>query len=454
MKRAAAALSLSAVLCAAVVSAEVKFDAGADLRVRQEFFDNVPGLPGGGLLSTAPYGDYVNRMRFRPRVWGEVKFGEQLRVYTRFTDEFRWCVTPKDRKSTFPEEVFLDNLFIEGKGFFDGFLDFTVGRQDIYRLYGLDHIFQDGSPSDGSRSVYSDMARFTLNFEDESKLDFFGLYHHDDNHLRWGTSRSAHRQITGLGGGAEPEMDEWGFGTVWSSEFDESLPYQLFAMHKNTAAYMRGDSKRPSTRRELLGAKISPQLTDEWSLQFEAMGQVGENGDGDTLYGWSSYAGVNWKSDTESSIKPFGSFALHFMSGSKDTAENDGGHGAWDPMWGRAVCYSEIFLYGTHYGTCWWSNLMYARSEAGLSFGRHHDLTFSTGPMFAAENDHLGGGDGSFKGFLHTAHYNFPLMLADKDKGERFEIFGHLHMELFNPGDYFESDRPAWFIRWQVQLKF
>jgi hypothetical protein len=334
-------------------------------------------------------------------------------------------------------------------------LDFTLGRQDIVNLYGLDHIFQDGTPGDGSRSVYSDMARFTLNFDEGSKLDLFALYDHDDNHLRWGSSRSDHRSLTGMGGADDlSERDEWGAGAVWSSEFDENLPYQVFALHKNTASYRRGEVKRPSTRRELAGVKLSPQLSEEWSLEFDAMGQIGENGSGETLYGWSGYAGIDWKSAAESQIKPFGSLGLIFMSGSKDTAETDGGHGAWDPMWARAVRYCEMFSYGPMYATCWWSNLMYARLEAGLDLGRKHNLTFSTGPMFAFENDGLGGGDGSFKGCLHSLRYNFPLMLADKAKGERLEIFGHIHAELFNPGDYFDTSRPAWFARWQVEFKF
>jgi hypothetical protein len=460
MKRAALA---AAALAAAAASADVEFDAGADLRVRQEFYDNAPCLPGDGRpghfgLQSRPgvkASDYANRMRFRPRVWGQLKFGECLRVYTRLTDEFRWNVQPNTRSSVFPDEIFLDNLYVEAKGLADGFLDFTVGRQDINSLYGLDHIFQDGTPCDGSRSLYSDMARFALNFTEESKLDVFGLYDHDDNHLRWGSGRSDHRSLTGLGASdAESERDEWGAGAVWSSDLGEELLYQLFAMHKNTAAYMRGGVKRPSTRRELVGAKISPRLTEEWTLQFEGMGQVGENGAGKTLYGWFAYAGVDWKSASESEIKPFGSLGLRFMSGSEDTAETEGGSGAWDPMWSRAVCYSELFSFGPHYGTCWWSNLYYARWLMGVEFGRKHDVSLTTGPMFAAENDGLGGGDGNFKGILSTLRYNFPIMLADASKGERLEIFGHIHAELFNPGDYFESDRPGWFLRWQVEFKF
>ena len=36
----------------------------------------------------------------------------------------------------------------------------------------------------------------------------------------------------------------------------------------------------------------------------------------------------------------------------------------------------------------------------------------------------------------------------------RFEIFGHLLAEFFNPGDYYDTQRPAWFVRWQIDVKF
>jgi hypothetical protein len=74
--------------------------------------------------------------------------------------------------------------------------------------------------------------------------------------------------------------------------------------------------------------------------------------------------------------------------------------------------------------------------------------------MFAAVDDGVGGGDGCFKGFISQAKYDFPIYLADKTKGERFEIVGHLLVEFFNPGDYYETDRPAYFCRWQIEVKF
>ena len=123
-------------------------------------------------------------------------------------------------------------------------------------------------------------------------------------------------------------------------------------------------------------------------------------------------------------------------------------------MWARGVSYAEMFLYGTHYGLGWWSNLHAVNLSAGLDFGRAHRLSASLTPMFAAARDGLGGGDGSFKGVIYQGKYEFPIRLADKAKGERFEILGHLYAEFFNPGDYFETGKPAFFFRWQVEFRF
>ena len=441
-----------------ILATALAFDAGADLRIRQELMDNIPGLPNGGVLMPQARGKFTNHMRFRPRVWGEMKGTTEnwgaWRLYTRLTDEFRWCPEPYKNTYTFPDEVILDNLFLEGKGLFDDFLDVVVGRQDIYGLYGLDHIFVDGTPGDGSRTVYADMIRTCLHVTETSKLDLFAIYDFDDSDIRWGTDRGKHRSLSGLAGNAEPEMDDWGFGAIWGSEITKALPYQIFAMQKNTDRFYRGDVKHPRTQRELIGAKLMPQLNEEWSLQLEGMGQVGANGCGDMLSGWSAYSGVNWKSATPSQFRPFGSLGYHFMSGDDDAAEEDGGHSAWDPMWARGVNDSELFLYGTHYGAAWWSNMHYVKLSAGLDLGKRHRVAANCGPLFAAAQDGMGGGDGLFKGFLSQARYDFPIWLADSEKGERFEVFGHLLAEFFNPGDYYETEKPAFFFRWQVEFRF
>ena len=424
-------------------------DFGANLRVRQEFMHNVPGLPGGGLLSRAPNGKTRNHMRFRPSVWGEAKAGDSLRLYTRLTDEFRANLRPKSHATSVPDEMIVDNLFLDGTGLFDGLVDFRVGRQDIYHLYGLDHVFGDGTPGDGSRTVFSDMVRATLHVDERSRIDVFALMNRDKNDLRWGTRRCRNRRLTALSPSYEPEMDDWGWGVVWSSSIGEALPYQVFAMEKRTASFHeRNGAKHPSTRREMAGAKVCPKLTDEWSLQFEGMSEIGENGRDESILAWSGYAGVNWRSSSDGA-KPFASLGLHYMSGDKDAARQDGGRRAWDPMWARSVNDSEMFLYGTHYGAAWWSNMYFAKLSGGVDIASHHRVSAFSGPMYSAADDGLGGGDGDFKGLLSGIRYDFPLYSR-----KRFEVFGHAYAEAFNPGDYFEGRRGAHFLRWQVDVKF
>lgn len=449
----------AALLLAAAVSiaanAEPGFDFGADFRIRQEIMYHVPGLPHGGRLLSARRGPYRNQMRFRPRVWGEFKASENWRLYLRLADEFRWNVRPRNHSSAFPDELVIDNLFIEAKDLFDGTLDIVAGRQDIYNLYGLDHVFVDGTPGDGSRTVFSDVIRAAVKFGEDERLDFFVLHDWDENPLRWGTRRSK-RSLSGLGGGAEFEMDDWGWGGIWSGKAADWLPYQVFAMQKITESYHdRVGAKHPYTRREMLGVKLMPQLTDELSLQLEAMGQVGKNGDGDSLSGWSTYAGLNWKRAVESGPRPFASVGFHTMSGDKNAADEDGGHHAWDPMWARGVNDSELMLYGTHYGAAWWSNMMYLKLAGGVDIAPKHRVVVSTGPMFATVKDGMGGGEGAFKGLLSQVRYDFPLWtFGCTADGRGLDMFGHVVAELMNPGDYFATDKPAWFLRWQVDFKF
>ena len=453
-----ASILILALPFALVAKGSFDFDAGADIRIRQEIIDRVPGLPGGGMTLTEKCAPYRDQLRFRPRVWGEA-FGEsdvgKIRLRIRFIDEFRHYFKASTDKYTWPDEVIIDNLFLEGKDLFDKTFDFTIGRQDIHNLYGLDHLFDDGTPDDYSRTFYSDMARGTYHLDDGSTLDFFGAYDTDDNQLRvWGIDDETRRAQTGFGGKAERGMDDWGFGAIWGSELAKGLPYQVFVLQQNRLSYERGGTVRPWTNRELVGTKVVPQLDENWSLQLETAGEVGCNGDGATLSGWYGYTGLNWKPASVSETKPFATIAYQFMSGDEDAADENGGDKAWDPMWGRGIKESIIFAYGTLYGAGYWSNMHYPKVEFGVEFGRLHQVTCHCGPIFAAVQDELGGGDGMFKGLLSQARYDFPLRLADKSKGQRFEMFGHLLAELFNPGDYYETGKPAYLLRWQVEVKF
>lgn len=440
------------------------FNAGADLRIRQEIMHNVPTLPGGGMIGRpgVPRNKTKNQMRFRPRVWAELTMGDNWRLYGRLNDEFRAGIVQPTHATTWPGEVIVDNLYLEGKGlmedatgWFDS-LDVWIGRQDLYRLYGLDHIFVDGTTGDGSRSTYADMVRLALHFDEVSRLDVFALLNKDREYMRLGTHRSYEgTQLTGFGGN-ETEMDDWGYGAIFSSAVD-IFDYQILGIQKNTASFHRRGVKHPRRQVNLLGAKLVPHWTKNFSTPLELYGQVGENGADESLRAWAAYAGFDWKkNDAQTGCwKPFANAGLLALSGDRDAADEDGGRGAWDPMWYRGVDDSEMMLYGTTYGVGWWSNMYNLKSTLGVEFSEGHSLQLMNGAMFAQEKDGLGGGDGMFKGFLTQVRYDFPLWSGESGSAlERFKVFGHVLLEWFNPGDYFETDKPAYFVRWQIDFKF
>jgi len=455
------------------VDSALKTSVGADFRIREEIMHNVPGLPGApGAVMPRAYKKNINHMRFRPRVWGSLEY-EEFTLYTRFTDEFREHliengVKRKRRAYNFPDEVVLDNLWFGGTGLFDGFLDFRIGRQDqfdgLHSVLGLDRIINDGSPYVGSRCCYADMIRFTLHTTDTSKLDAFALYDNGRNIFRYGNRASRGRPMNAIHPGDSPEMDEWGGGLVWNDElFEKRLPYQLFVVHKHAEDYhMASGARVPDKQITTVGAHIMPQLTENIGFDFEGAKQFGAKSNSKQAGGWMGYAAVDFHRHVTSpdKFRPYTRLSAYYLSGDKHRTEDGDNDTAWDPMWARAPMDSEMFQYGTLYGIGYWSNILYPKLTVGADFGKMHRVSIYSGPMFAAVQDHLGHADGSgdsmYKGWLSAARYDFPLHIAPKGATgfERFTIFGHLIAEVFNPGDYYDSSRPSYFIRWEIVFKF
>ena len=454
-------------------SSGLEADAGADLRVRQEIMHNVVGNPGdAGAMMPRAYKKNVNHIRFRPRVWGRLDY-ENFTLYGRLVDEFREHivkngVSRKYRAYNFPDEVALDSLYLEGRELFDGFFDFRIGRQDLFErghsVFGLDRTLFDGAPYVGSRSAYADMLKLTFHTSDTSKLDAFAIYDNGRNMYRYGSRHSRGRPMNAIHPADSPEMDEWGGGLVWhDSLFDKRLPYKLYMIHKHNEDYTAFNGRHVGDKQlTTFGVFLQPELTENISFELEGAHQFGTADSGRKQAGGTmGYAAVDFHKDRSSSgIKPYSRLSAYYLSGDKHRTGADDNDTAWDPLWGRWPQDSELFQYGTLYGLGYWSNLLYTKLELGLNIGPHHRVQAYSGPIFAAVQDHLGHADGSgdsmFKGVLSVLRYDFPIILAPKNAHglDRFEIYGHVMAELFNPGDYYDTSRPAYFFRWEIVVAF
>ena len=125
---------------------------GGDNRTRYEFMDNWPR----GNAVTTTYDEYL---RFRTRVWGELRPADELLLRVRLGNEFRsYRNSPANNsRNKFPDELYVDNLFAQWRE--DGW-GLKVGRQEY--LKGSYRILGDGTPGDGSRTIFFDAAMLTL----------------------------------------------------------------------------------------------------------------------------------------------------------------------------------------------------------------------------------------------------------------------------------------------------
>ena len=283
----------------------VSFDAGAKHRMRHETSHDVPGNPGGG--------PDVNRrvervkgshlMRFDTFVWARADAGP-FTLYSRLANSMREYFRTNgqrrdDRAWTSPDEIVLDNLYLEGCGLADGFLDFRFGRQDLSEngrsSFGLDRLLFDGTPADYSRTYYTDMARVTLHPAEDSALDIFSLYGTDSDPLSWGRQRTHGRSLNRLTSADEYGPDQWGGGAVWSAQaFGDALPYKVYAIHKRDSSYRRGAVHVPEKDVTTFGTLLLPRLTDDLSLELEGAGQAGRRKGWGEAGGWMGVAGFDW----------------------------------------------------------------------------------------------------------------------------------------------------------------
>ncbi|MBQ7189585.1 MAG: hypothetical protein IJR99_09250 [Kiritimatiellae bacterium] len=442
----------------------LRLDAGADLRVRQEMADNIPGHPGDPL---SPYptasGKNQNWIRYRPRVWGKAEYGD-FGVYVRLADEMREYIVKNhkrrdDRSYNFPDELIVDNLYFEGKGLFNDFLDFRIGRQDFLDggapAYGAGRTMMDGTPYDGSRTLFMDAARFILHMTDKTTLDAFAIYNNSRNELHWGRPTPDPRPMNAIDPRDEADMDEWGGGLYLKSrEISDQLPFELYWIYKHDSDYHLLGNYMPARYVNTFGVRFIPQFTEELSAELEGAAQRGEKSNGTQTGGYMGYAALKYRPEWEtvSPARLFFKADCYYLSGDKHRGKDDNDT-AWDPVWARWPQDSEMLVYGPLYGLGYWSNMVYPTLGTGADIAKHHKLNLYSGPMFAAVQDGLGGGDSNYEGWLSVARYDFPIWL-NKSEGGRGEIFGHIMAECFQPGDYYESDKTAYFFRWEVVLKF
>jgi len=432
---------------------ELQWDAGGDFRVRQEIMQNLPDKSKKGGMT-----DMSNYFRMRARAWGKVE-NEDFTLYGRLVDEFREYIRSSYRNyGKTPGEVIPDNLYLDLRNILWDRVDLRIGRQEL--MYGAGRIFMEGTPMDGSRSFYSDAVKAVIKIDEENTLDVFGLYNSPYS-FGWRDPDAYGPYDTLALNGIEPwsrDMAEWGTGLYYRNTMCKEIPFEVYYVYADKSNYELVNGTRMQGRwLNTVGARVMPQLTEEWSMEFEGAGQYGQRYGGAEVGGLMGYAGLTYAPKLDIKPKTYATLSTLYLSGDKDRGTgregDDEADRSWDPLWSRYTYFlSEMYAYEGFYGICYWSNMFYPNLEVGAKWPNKHAVFASVGPMMAAVQDGAGGGDGMFHGVFERFRYDFPLW--NNIFGTRTRLFGHATLEVLQPGDYTIADKTAYFARWEVSIAF
>ena len=419
------------------------FSFGGDVRVRFDTIDN--------FMTAGQTGPYETYSRFRTRVWGLAQINDELSTCLKLGNESRnfGNAPTKTRKNKFPDELFVDNLYVEWKNDTYGI---KAGRQDIMKEpYS---ILCDGTLGDGSRSFYFDAVTLTKRFGDKSALDLIGAWNHqrDDysvGHV-WQATNYAERDDEGRAYTKKDDGALIAYATV--REFP-SVPFDVYWIFKDETEYYAVTGDFPGRNFHTVGARLTPRLLDWLTYEMEAAYQVGELDALDTMKARDISAGLFYSgliAKAQNTLwKPSLKVAFLYLSGENDNHASTA-DGNTDTCWNQVYADTSWFsdVPDPMYGGYKWGNLLCPYAVVGVVPGKGHLLSLEGGPLYVADKN--GADDDRYRGFFGKCRYGFPLSPV-----AGVSLSGSVIGSVMSYDDYFGLDEStATAIRCELNARF
>ncbi|MBK1736012.1 hypothetical protein CKO15_12140 [Halorhodospira abdelmalekii] len=419
--------ALSGLIGVSVLGADVaaasEWEWGGDLRLRMVEVKEVPA----GSAASGPIEIDQLFTRTRTRAWVAYRPHEQLEFRARLMNEFRFYGQGRAAGNAEEQEplseVIPDLLYVDWTGLAGGRIDLRIGRQEL--IYGTGRILLNGTPLDGSRTLFYNAVKARLAFDPEHTIDFLALYNEDDDSLTLNSQPS----LTVI------EHDEAALGFYGRNLSNDEWPFEYYWIYKE-------EDRAESAEFHTVGARFFPEF-GRWAFNVELATQYGEHGTAD-LEGRMLDASATYRPDVTTALAPALHGGYYYLSGNDpESADNEG----WYPVFSRWPQLSELYIYsyvGAEHGVAGWSNLHAPFLGLDLTPFSGASLQLRYHWLLADEED--GPGEGSERGQLATA-----LL------GVRFseQFGGHLLIEHLSAGDYYLDDaNDGLFVRAHVDYTF
>lgn len=440
---------------------------GADVRLRNEYYNNDRSLSDKASYHEQDY------FRFRARIWTTIKPADDLSFNVRLTTEPRDYVEPSNSgnwRSGYPHNSWkgtdgwdwtygiFDQMNLQYKNAFTLPATLTVGRQDI----SLDDnwLTGDGTPLDGSWTMYMDAARLTYDLKEQNTvLDLVGIAQYARANEWLPTINEQNRAVA--------DQDERGaILNVSNKSLDWMNVDGYFIYKHDTRLYnpdrpigMNGDNANIYT----LGGRLSGLLCENWKYSAGGAYQFGEKQDSRIAYddfgvsndyrdidafGINSKLTYLFKDAMDNQV----GMSYEYLSGDDPHTKKDE---MFDVLWGRYPRWTDLYTfslapesriaqYGNYhrFGPTWTITPMKKMDISTSYFALFSDQST---PTRAATSSRSAFHGGNFRGhYLQSiVKYKFTEHIA-----------AMLQSELLFPGDYY-TDRPLTsFIRAEVTFTF
>ncbi len=424
---------------------------GLDLRLREVGINNANALQESSASAERHF------QRYRLRAWGQAQPSDTLSANARLMWEGRHYNEPDSAAAGFETwysgAVMFDNLFLQADKPGGLPLKVKLGRQDI--VLGNGWLMLDGTPLDGSRTIYLDALRATWS-SGVNTLDTILI-------------RQNPRTSLTLDGKVEDqtEQNEKGLVLYLRHKYSADTDLDAYYFRKNNAfasGTLLGGTRRSNNGFTIpvavdasdighvnaIGGRIESQYSPTWKLRAEAAAEWGRRNGADMRgFGFNGRAthtlGGAWNNRVN--------LGYEFLSGDdRNTARNE----AFDPLWGRWPQWSELYgpySYGAETRTGETTNLH--RFNLGWVAQVHPkaELSLDYHALFADENKSTCGGASGFScGDKFRGNLFSAWLRVKYDK----HISGHLLAEYFQTGNYYVAPKGdnAYFLRAELNLTY
>jgi len=450
------------------------FKWGAELRIREEVLSKVYDFS-----DYTRDDDMYNWFRGRARVWAQfgnffqqnAKNNDGLSFYGRLTTEPKYVweqgTIHQGKVGTVNKQAVYDNLYMQWTRIAGVPVSLKFGRFDAF--YGRGLLIGDGTPLDGSRTIYSDGAIGTLHLDDmNTNVDFIWLQ--NDGSLRRlssiGPTNPADKKNVS-------EYDTQILGVYVSNKSFKDVEIQAYYLFKDDdpingyGTYK--DDGVPSGLVHTLGANVQG-VYGAWDYYGEVAGQWGMRRG--MYWSYSPSYGGSWYGDGEKHSRQAYSINGDLGYTFKDVAWTPRVHAfynnysgddnssatyeGWDPVLGRWPQFSELWAYhmGAEQGL---PGLVTNMQRMGLGVAVNPPAVQSVYKAMRLSLDY---------NYLLANHSQMDPSTGSYERGNMLIglmevqfmdcLKGHILLEYLVPGAFYPQGykNSAFFGRWEITYTF